>query len=220
MDENNVMSAKEMHTQLRVSREGADTNWAIRLHRAISWLERAEEVAPHCPEAEFLFLWIAFNSLYGSWDHAGDFPKADLATRPAFVRDVCGWSPGEFRAFVERNRKHVQLLIASKHLTMRFWRSPDNPAAGEVAEEDAGKLDWSIGTGKVAQVLEWLTDRIHVLRSQIVHCASTAGSYLNREVFTEAAYLLRQLVPLCVQTALRQGREKKWSPLCYPPREV
>ena len=41
MDENNVMSAKEMHAQLRVSREGADTNWAIRLHRAISGELRA-----------------------------------------------------------------------------------------------------------------------------------------------------------------------------------
>lgn len=41
-----TMSAEAMHQQLRALREGADDNWIIRLHRAISGLEQAEAIAP------------------------------------------------------------------------------------------------------------------------------------------------------------------------------
>jgi hypothetical protein len=217
MEEIPVMSAEAMHQQLRVLREGADDNWIIRLHRAISWLERAEAIAPASAEAEFLFLWIALSSLYGSWSKATSFPMADSGTRPHFIKDVFTWDPDPFRAFVEQNRKHIHLLIACKHLTMRFWSTPEDPAAGSVAAKDAEMLDWEIGRGHVGWVLERLTDRIYVLRSQVVHGASTAGSYVNRQVFTEAHYLLQRLVPLCVQVALTKGREKKWPEICYPP---
>ncbi len=212
-----VMSAETMHQQLRILRDGANDDWIIRLHRAISWLERAEAVAASSQEAEFLFLWIAVSSLYGSWSRETSFPMPDSATRPSFIKEVFTWDPEPFRDFVERNRKHIHLLIACKHLTMRFWAAPEDPASGDVAAKDADKLDWEIGCGHVGWVLERLTDRIYVLRSQIVHGASTAGSYVNREIFTTSHYLLRQLVPLCVQAALLKGRDRKWPELCYPP---
>ena len=37
--------------------------WRIRLHRGISWIDRAEREKED-PDAQFIFLWIAFNAAY------------------------------------------------------------------------------------------------------------------------------------------------------------
>ena len=213
-----IPTADELRRQYKATREGADPNWAIRMHRAVSWLKQAEKAAEYSEEAEFLFLWIALNSMYGCWSREKGFPKADSTTRPGFIEEVFTWSPECFRAFADQNREHIRLLYKSKYLTTAFWGASDAEAAAEVARSDAEKLDWDLGTGKIGRVLRTLTERIYVLRSQIVHGASTSGSYLNRKVVETALYLLRQLVPLCIGVAATRGREKKWPELCYPPK--
>ena len=40
-----------------------DDNLGLRVHRAISWIERAEQEADDA-DAAFVFYWIAFNSAY------------------------------------------------------------------------------------------------------------------------------------------------------------
>ena len=113
----------------------------------------------------------------------------------------------------------MRVLFRSKYLVAAFWDGSDPASAVAIVKSDAEKMDWDIGTGKVARVLKILTDRIQVLRSQIVHGASTSGSYLNRQVVGTALHLLRQLVPVCIGVAATRGRDKPWPELCYPPRE-
>ena len=54
-------------------------NWQIRVHRSLSWLERAFEMdAEQQPDGRLLYDWIAFNALYGQWDEREGFPVADM----------------------------------------------------------------------------------------------------------------------------------------------
>ena len=48
----------------RQEREGYPTNLGLRVHRALSWLNRAEQCDD--PDGEFIFLWIAFNAAYAN----------------------------------------------------------------------------------------------------------------------------------------------------------
>ena len=44
-------------------------NFQIRVHRSLSWLDRALEADGDLePDARLIFGWIAFNALYGAWD--------------------------------------------------------------------------------------------------------------------------------------------------------
>jgi hypothetical protein len=53
-------------------------NYQIRVHRALSWWERAGQLDPEDnPEGRLLFAWIAFNALYGSWNDGGGGPASD-----------------------------------------------------------------------------------------------------------------------------------------------
>ena len=51
-------------------------NWQIRVHRSLSWLERAFEMdAETQPDGRLLYDWISFNALYGKWNEREGYPK-------------------------------------------------------------------------------------------------------------------------------------------------
>lgn len=45
-------------------KETFSTNLSLRVHRALSWLERSEQCSTEDIVSQFIFLWIAFNSAY------------------------------------------------------------------------------------------------------------------------------------------------------------
>ncbi len=58
-----TLTHDELKTAQRERREAFPSNMGLRVHRAISWIGRAEqEVDDH--DARFIFLWIAFNAAY------------------------------------------------------------------------------------------------------------------------------------------------------------
>ena len=56
-------TAYTLKSRLKAREAEYSQNTRIRIHRAISWLKRAEG-EPKDQDARFIFLWIAFNSAY------------------------------------------------------------------------------------------------------------------------------------------------------------
>lgn len=48
----------------RSERDSYHPNLALRVHRALSWLNRAEQADD--PDGRFIFLWIVFNAAYAT----------------------------------------------------------------------------------------------------------------------------------------------------------
>lgn len=70
-------------------------NWQIRVHRGLAWLQRSTAFDEDHVEARFLYLWIAFNSLYSWWDPQRNAPDADGHARRQFVQRLLEMdSPG------------------------------------------------------------------------------------------------------------------------------
>lgn len=53
----------ELKQYRRAHRNNFSENLALRSHRGVSWLNRAE-MCEDDPDAKFIFLWIAFNEIY------------------------------------------------------------------------------------------------------------------------------------------------------------
>jgi hypothetical protein len=60
MDKLDYTALKLRH---RDERAGYPQTLSLRIHRALSWLQRAEQEDDD-PDAQFIFLWIAFNAAY------------------------------------------------------------------------------------------------------------------------------------------------------------
>nr|AUN37413.1 hypothetical protein [uncultured bacterium] len=57
--------------------ENRHQNFQIRVHRALSWFERAVELdEEEHPDGRLLYGWIALNALYGSWMNQPALPPA------------------------------------------------------------------------------------------------------------------------------------------------
>lgn len=197
---------------------GVYQNWQIRVHRALSWMKRAEDLpADTQPEARFLFLWIALNSLYARWNARENLPDKDAAAREDFLREFCRMDGNAIGQFLRAHKPIIKKLLGDKFLWYLFWANPESPDVERRAKEDLFHLDGNLKKQDYFRVLVQLLYRAAVLRGQIVHGASTGGSKLNRESLSNAAELLGELIPLILHTVIEHGDHNDWPDLCYPP---
>ena len=76
----------------RLVRDGHPTSLTLRIHRALSWLNRAEQAED--VDGRFIFLWIAFNAAYAQ--ELDDSDRAsDKATFTAFLQKLCDLDTGK-----------------------------------------------------------------------------------------------------------------------------
>ncbi|MCF6441133.1 hypothetical protein L1077_16985 [Pseudoalteromonas luteoviolacea] len=57
------MNYQRLKNKQREVRDGFSENLALRVHRALSWLNKSEQCNDD-QDSQFIFLWIAFNAAY------------------------------------------------------------------------------------------------------------------------------------------------------------
>lgn len=58
-----MLNFDSLKTKQRLLREGFPENLSLRVHRALSWLQKSEKCDDD-QDSQFIFLWIAFNAAY------------------------------------------------------------------------------------------------------------------------------------------------------------
>ena len=58
------MDYQQLKHRHRAERENYHPNLSLRVHRSLSWLQRAEQAEDL--DGQFIFLWIAFNAAYAT----------------------------------------------------------------------------------------------------------------------------------------------------------
>jgi len=190
-------------------------NFQIRVHRSLSWLERAlGSDAEQEPDGRLLFGWIAFNALYGRWDEDTGFAAKDRDSWQTFLQGVLKADNNGLigRRLVEL-RQPVLDLLDNKFLDPQFWRNPSvkaNRKAFFTAQSDFVEGRWlSLAIAAI--------DRIYTLRGQIVHGAATRGSKLNRTTLGLGCQVLEGLLGPLLEIVIDQCVDDEWPPICYPP---
>ena len=192
-------------------------NWQVRVHRALSWLKRADQFTDEQPEAHFLFLWIALNSLYSGWDPGTNAPGFDTQARDEFLRRVCEWDKPLLAQMLKDSRGLVKKLLENPYLAASFWKQPDHPQAKAWATVAASDLDRHLKNGEISIVLIQAMHRLFIFRGQLVHGASSGGSRLNRGSMKYCLWALQKFVPLLIHVVIEHGCHDDWPDLCYPP---
>jgi hypothetical protein len=126
----------ELKTKQRAIREGFPQTMSLRVHRAISWIGRAEACGAD-DDARFIFLWIAFNAAYAD---EGEFQTIQPGERAAFS-DFFGRLialDGQRRiygAIWQRFSGPVRLLMDNRYVFNPFWQHHNGIAGFEDWEE-------------------------------------------------------------------------------------
>ena len=80
------MNFEQLKTRHRTLREHSPSNLNLRVHRALSWLQRAEMAEDE--DGRFIFLWIAFNAAYAT-EIDDDRRLSEQETFKGFLEKLC-----------------------------------------------------------------------------------------------------------------------------------
>lgn len=212
-----MTSIEHLKQRYRASREDQDEPLRVRIHRAISWLVRAEEEHDD-PDAQFLFLWIALNAAYAS---EFGFERSEREQGNEFVRKLLALDEhGRLQnALFQQFTGPVRNLIESRFVFEPFWkaaREHDSSGTWETrfaASKRSALL--AVMEKRTDVVLSIVLDRLYTLRNQIVHGGSTWNGSANRAQLKDGVLIMQTIAPIIVELMIEHGSDA-FGPVAYP----
>lgn len=212
-----IKAANELKEQQREKREHFSEALGLRIHRAISWLMRAEQ----CDDLDgrFIFLWISFNSAYSN--DLGTVSIAETEQFQSFLKKLIDLDKENtlYSIIWQKYSSAIRVLLDNKYVYQPFWNHHNQVSGYENWENHfkASKQAASLALGKkdTAKVLGVIFNRLYTLRNQIIHGGATWNSSANRNQLRDATAILGDLVPLLIEIMM-DNQDAHWGEACYP----
>lgn len=209
-----ALALKERHRDVRDSQPEA---LRLRIHRALSWLSRAEQETDD-PDVRFVLQWIALNAAY-----AREFGREETERDRArgFVETLVRLDVKKHlhQALFQQFTGPIRTLIDNKFAFEPFWtamRTHDSSGRWEESFANGKKAALAaVMQGDTAKVLGIVFDRLYVLRNQLVHGGATWNSQINRAQIADGATILGSLVPLII-AIMMEHPEQNYGDVLYP----
>lgn len=212
------MSFKELKQRHRQEREAQHSNLRLRLHRALSWLDRAEQADDL--DGRFIFLWIAFNAAYATEIDAS-MRLSEQETFKAFLEKLCGLDGDKrIESLVWREFSgSIRVLLDNPYVFQSFWdyQSGNIDEATWKRRFSSGKqaAQLALISGNTPALLGVLFNRLYTLRNQLIHGGATWNGSVNRDQLRDCTSLLGKLVPLIIELMM-DSADTLWGDACYP----
>ncbi|WP_198401805.1 HEPN domain-containing protein [Zobellella denitrificans] len=202
----------------RRERDSHPEGLALRVHRALSWLHRAEQCDDE--DGRFVFLWIAFNAAY-----ANELGEQRMLEGEKFNRYLARLveldaSQQLYDLVWQRYSGAIRVLLDNPYVYQPFWDHRNGLATGENWESRFAAAKRFANTalaGKdTASVLAVVFNRLYTLRNQLIHGGATWNSRMNRQQLRDANAILGELVPVIIAIMMDHA-ELVWGEASYPP---
>ena len=210
---------KERH---RAERDAWHPNLSLRVHRALSWLDRAEQLGGQDDaDGQFILLWIAFNAAYAT-EIDEKYRDSEQQTFRGFLDKLTQLDAGKKRfdalAWTEFP-KSIRVLLDNPYVFADFWKVQNGtlPEANWKSSFAAANKAAHVALGRqdTVTVLSIVLSRIYTLRNQLIHGGATWNGSVNREQLRDCVNLMGKLVPLVIEVMMDHP-ETLWGDAVYP----
>jgi hypothetical protein len=191
---------------------------ALRVHRALSWVTRAE-LEDADDDVRFILLWIGFNAAY-----ATDVDRAvenERALFQSFFATLVRFDSKHriYDAVWKRFSQEIRILLDNQYVFQPFWAHHNGMPGNEDWEDKLERSRHAIGNAlrehDTAKILAILFDRLYVLRNQLVHGGATWNSEVNRGQVSVGAAVLSCLLPIFIDLMM-DNPDENWPMPHYP----
>jgi len=213
---------ESLKTKQRALREGFSLPLALRVHRALSWLRRAEDEEAD-EDVRFILLWIGFNAAYAG-DVSAALEQGSVRARDQFtdffVTLIRFDSTHRIYDMVwQQFSQEIRLLLDNHYVFQPFWLyqngSADHADWQDRLERSRTSVGAALRRNDTARILSILFDRLYVLRNQLVHGGATWNSEVNRAQVRDGSSVLGCLLPVFIDLMMdNPGHE--WPMPNYP----
>ena len=200
--------------------EGRRDDMSLRLHRAISWIQRADyEMERHDMDAAFIFYWIAFNSAY-----AKDTGPQEITERVSYEEYfdkvvLCDTDDEIYKAIYDTFAHAIWGLMNNKFIYDQFWKHHSGVKGYDNWEDnfDAGRkeMNGAFHNRNSRAVLTIMFGRLYMLRNQLFHGSATWNSSTTRQQVEDAASIMEFMLPVFVRKML-DNPDEDWGKPFYP----
>lgn len=194
----------KLKSKLKQDAERYSESQRVRLHRAISWLGRAE--SEDCDDdARFVFLWISFNAAYAKEFGLDESERDRLAQ---FIQVLLSADSGKHlhQLLFKQFSGPIRTLLDNQFVFEPFWRAlREHDSSNRWEEKFANSKKAALGSimaGDTAKVLSIVFDRLYVLRNQLVHGGATWNSRVNREQLKDGNAIMMAITPTIISLML------------------
>ena len=206
----------------RAERERYPQDLSLRVHRALSWLDRAEQLGEEDDrDGQFIYLWIAFNAAYATEIDEIYRTSAQVTSR-AFLRRLKDLDASQRRIeglVWKEFPQSIRVLLDNPYVFKAFWDHHN----GQVSEDEWKKkfaaarraAHRALEKQSTVTLLGIVLARIYVLRNQLIHGGATWGSGVNRDQLRDCTNFMAKLVPLVIEIMMDHP-EASWGKPCYP----
>ena len=216
------MDYKTLKARQRAERDNHPTNMALRVHRALSWLDRAERCDDN--DGRFVFLWIAFNAAYANeiYDQERS-PEHKVFGR--FLDKLVDLDKGDalYDLIWSEFPNSIRVLLDNQFVYQPFWDYHNGlieeaqwKSGFERARKSAHK---ALAGHETTTVLSIVLARMYTLRNQLVHGGATWNSSVNRDQLRDCSAFLGKLVPYVIQLMM-DNPNTLWGDASYPVVEA
>jgi hypothetical protein len=213
------MNFETLKEKQRRIREGFPESHGLRVHRALSWLQRAE-LAASDPDAAFIFFWISFNAAYA--DERPDVtPTGERKCFEDYFEKLGSLDRDNrvYNAIWTKFPGPIKQLLDNRYVYQPFWshqnQVPGNADWEERFTSSKRRISRALAAKETKVILSCLFDRLYVLRNQLVHGGATWNSSVNRAQVTDGARILAFLVPIFIDIMM-DNPQVGWGAPYYP----
>jgi hypothetical protein len=210
---------EQLKERQRQERDNYQLNLSLRVHRALSWLDRAERAEGDL-DAQFIFLWIAFNAAYANEiDDHRRFTEQE--TFRNFIDRLCQLDEENLLSGLvwKEFTSSIRVLLSNQYVFQPFWDFHNNKKSEQEWQDDFKTANAfahkALGHKNTSAVLSVIFSRLYTLRNQTMHGGATWNSAVNREQMRDAVAFMTKFVPSIIKIMM-DSSNVFWGEPCYP----
>lgn len=195
-------------------------DFRLRIHRAISWLEKSENAKELDDlDTQFIALWISFNSAYA---REMDIYPGERKEFNRFLLSICECDKSQrlYDLIWNKFAKAIRVLIENKFVYQTFWNYQNGQISKKQFKQsfknNREKAYLALENVDTPYILRVVFSRLYTLRNQILHGGATYNSQTNRGQLKDGCRVLSLLIPEILQIMMENHQEINWGKPYYP----
>jgi len=212
----------DIQQTFKQNRENFNEDFRLRIHRSLSWLQRAEQAQQEQDlDSQFIYLWISFNAAYAK-DLGAGLRSADKGAFVQFIYRICHLDKEQKIYYTVWNTfsGSIRILLNNQFTFQPFWDYHN----GLITEQDwiasfeknRKKALEALTQKDTPEILIAVFNHLYTLRNQIMHGGATFNSTINRSQLKDACNILSTLIPEMLKVMLQNPDDKTWGKPFYP----
>lgn len=212
------MQLADLEQQYLDQRANYSEPFRLRIHRAMSWLKKAEKVDDL--DSKFITLWIAFNAAYAR--EIEGYNVSEGALYNEFLSRIYRLDKGNriYDIIWQKYSSSIQLLLENKFVSQAFWEfhnhKIDENEFNRRLDKEKEKARSALKDVNSGRLLEVLFRRLYTLRNQLLHGGATFNSKANRKQLQYSCDILTAFMPPMLEIMMQNHSEIDWGKPFYP----